>query len=171
LPADGTVEPVAPDTAAGDAWWPRGGGAWARFAIPPLAAFVLAQVVLYVAAIRDHTTSGFFTPVNWARWDSGNYLSIPAHDYSARDVRRCAVPPAQRVRYRELVAALPLAHRRPRPHRPRAAVRRLVLSWLFAYLTLQGRWALIQPEWSYCNWKTPNFATPEKICSPVLGPC
>lgn len=148
LPGDGTADPVAPDT-AGDVWWPKGRGAWARFAVPPVAAFLLAQVVLYVAAIRDHTTSGYFTPGNWARWDSGNYLSIAAHGYSFTPCNGPQFAPHSvcgTVGWSPLYPWLIAGLGHLGVSLPYAG---MVLSWLFACLTLQALWVLIRPEWSF----------------------
>jgi hypothetical protein len=142
-------EPADPLATRRDAWWPRDGRAWVRFAVPPLAGFLFAQAVLYAAAIKDHTTGDYFSPSHWARFDSGIYLSIAAHGYTTTTCTGPLFPPHSvcgsigwSPLYPWLIAGLghlglPLA------------TAGLLLAWLFAYLTLQALWALIGPEWSF----------------------
>ena len=39
--------------------------------VPPIIGVVFAEVLLYVSSAQTGTTSGFFTPSNWACNDSG----------------------------------------------------------------------------------------------------
>jgi len=109
-------------------------------------------MLLYLAAILDGRARYFFAPAHWSRFDSGIYLEIAAHGYSAT---RCGIPalfPPHTMcgtvgwspLYPGLIAmlghlGLPL---------PVAA---MALSILFAYLTLQMIWVLIGPSWSFSH--------------------
>jgi hypothetical protein len=118
--------------------------------VPPIPALVFAEVLLYVAAIRDGSRQDFFSPSHWARFDSGIYLQIAAHGYS---LTRCSGPPLYpphswcgTASWAPLYPWLMSVLGHIGLSLPDAG---MVLSILFAYLTLQAIWVLIGPSWSF----------------------
>jgi len=123
---------------------------WVTLIVPPLVAFLCAEMLLYVAARMDGATHDFFSPSHWSRFDSAIYLQIAAKGYT---FVQCSGPPLYPPHswcgtaswaplYPGLISllghlglSLPVAG--------------MALSFLFAYLTLQAVWVLIGPEWSF----------------------
>jgi hypothetical protein len=64
-----------------------------RAALPPLLAFILANMVDYVAAAHSGLAAGFFTPERWIHWDSHLYLAIADKGYKLRHCHKSTVPP------------------------------------------------------------------------------
>jgi hypothetical protein len=52
---------------------------WGRALLPPLAAFVLARGLLFLAAFKAGQVP--WLAEAWGRWDSGHYLSIATHGF------------------------------------------------------------------------------------------
>jgi hypothetical protein len=133
---------------------------WVTLLVPPFVAFLFAEVLLYVSAVQTGTTGDFFTPPHWARYDSGIYLEIAAHGLILQPCVGPAYPPHSACGtvgfaplYSGLIAALGhLGLSLP--------VAGMVLTILFAYLTLQVLWILIGPAWSF-----------SALCCLALGAC
>jgi len=119
-------------------------------AVPPFVAFLFAGLLLYVAANMDGATQDFFSPSHWSRFDSALYVQIAGQGYT---FVHCSGPPLYPPHswcgnaswaplYPGLISllghlglSLPVAG--------------MVLSFLFAYLTLQAVWVLIGPAWTF----------------------
>jgi hypothetical protein len=118
--------------------------------VPPVAAFLSAEILLYVAASLNGSTSDFFSPSHWSRYDSGIYLHIAQHGFS---LMHCpangAYPPhtwCGTAGWAPLYPGLTWFLGHVGFALPTAA---MVVSALFAYLTLQAVWVLIGPAWTF----------------------
>jgi hypothetical protein len=128
--------------------------------VPPLVAFVFAQVLLFSAAVWDGRASYFLSPGHWIRWDSNIYLMIAGHGYSFYPCAGSLFPPHSSCGTAGWAPLYPgmiwlVAHAGFTT--PGAA---MALSFLFAYLTLQAVWVLIGPSWSF-----------SKLCCLALASC
>jgi len=122
---------------------------WVTLIVPPVLGVVFAEALLFLAAILDGRAQYFVRPGHWARFDSGLYLQIAAHGYTFNHCVGSQYPPGSwcgtagwAPLYPGLISflghlglSLPVAG--------------MVLSFLFAYLTLQAVWVLIGPAWSF----------------------
>ena len=117
--------------------------------VPPIVAVVFAETLLFLAALLDGRAQYFVEPAHWARFDSGIYLQIAAHGSSFTHCTGAAYPrgswcgtagwaplyPWLMSLVGHLGVTLPVAG--------------MLLSLLFAYLTLQAVWVLIGPAWTF----------------------
>jgi len=122
---------------------------WVTLIVPPVLGVVFAEALLFLAAILDGRAQYFVRPGHWARFDSGLYLQIAAHGYTFNHCAGSQYPPGSwcgtagwAPLYPGLVSLL--GHLRLS-----LPVAGMVLSLLFAYLTLQAVWVLIGPAWSF----------------------
>jgi len=119
--------------------------------VPPLAAFLFAEGLLFLTAILDGRARWFLLPAHWARFDSGLYLQIAAHGYSFNHCIGTQYPPGSwcgsagwAPLYPGLMSSLGhLGLSLP--------VAGMVLSFVFAYLTLQAVWILIGPSRNFSS--------------------
>jgi hypothetical protein len=125
---------------------------------PPLLAFCFAQLLLVLAAVIDGSIGRFFSPSSWARFDSGLYLQVAQHGYTVTQCTGPAYPPHSTcgtVGWAPLYPGLLAALGHLGLTLPAAGV---VLSALFAYLTLQVLWVLIRPAWTFAHLACVAFA-------------
>jgi len=122
---------------------------WVTLLVPPICGFLFALALLFLAAVLTGRAQYFVQPGHWARFDSGLYLRIAAHGYSFSHCTGPQYPPGSwcgtagwAPLYPGLISllghvglSLPVAG--------------MVLSFLFAYLTLQALWVLIGPAWTF----------------------
>jgi len=125
---------------------------WVTLIVPPFVAFLFAELLLYVSAKLDGSTQDFFSPSHWARYDSAIYVQIAAHGYA---LTRCPGPPLYpphswcgTASWAPLYPGLISLLGHVGLSLPVAA---MVLSIVFAYLTLQAMWILIGPSWTFTS--------------------
>ena len=123
---------------------------WVTLIVPPALGVVFALALLFLAAILDGRAQYFVLPGHWARFDSGLYLHIAAHGYSFIHCTGPQYPPGSGVarRWAPLYPGLILILSHLGLSLPVAG---MVLSFLFAYLTLQALWVLIGPAWTFSS--------------------
>ena len=123
---------------------------WVTLIVPPAVAFFIAELLMYVAARLDGATQDFFTPSHWARMD---WASTCRSLHMAMSLNHCSGPPLYpphswcgTASWAPLVPWLISLLGRIGVSLP---VGGMVLSILFAYLTLQAMWVLIGPAWTF----------------------
>jgi hypothetical protein len=122
---------------------------WVVLLVPPVIGVVFAEVLLYISSVQTGTTSGFFSPSNWARNDSGLYLEIAGHGLMVTHCVGPAYPPhatCGTVGFAPLYPFLIALLGHLGMSLPVAA---MVITVVFAYLMLQAVWVLIGPQWSF----------------------
>ena len=104
---------------------------------------------MLVAALVDGRVGSFFSPASWSRWDSGLYLQIARHGYVLRHCTGPNYPPHSwcgTAGWAPLYPGMMAALGHLGLSIPASGV---LLSLLFAFLTLQVVWLLIGPSWRF----------------------
>ncbi len=114
-----------------------------------MAGVLFAEALLFAAAVLDRRARYFLSPAHWARYDSGLYLLVAKHGYSLYRCTGPLYPPHSWCGTAGWAPLYPwlmvlLGHL---GLTLRAAG--MVLSIVFAYLTLLALWVLIGPSWSF----------------------
>ncbi len=102
-----------------------------------------------MSAIQTGTTGGFLSPPHWARFDTGIYLAIARHGLQLTQCSGPFYPPHSAcgtVGFAPLYSGLIALLGNFGVSLPAAG---MVLTIVFAYLTLQVLWILIGPAWSF----------------------
>jgi hypothetical protein len=155
------LESPAPDHARGDAAEGRTTRAderrrrtrrkWVLLLVPPVVGVVFAELLLYISSVQTGTTSGFFTPSNWARNDSGLYLEIAGHGLVMFQCAGPAYPPHATCGTVGFAPLYPLLIAFLGHLGMSLPVAAMVITVVFAYLMLQAMWVLIGPQWSFSS--------------------
>ena len=124
---------------------------WVTLLVPPVIGVVFAEMLLYVSTVHTGTTSTFFSPASWARNDSGIYVEIAAHGLIMTHCVGPAYPPHATCGTVGFAPLYPLLIALLGHLGMSLVVAGMVITVVFAYLTLQAMWVLIGPSWSFSS--------------------
>ena len=149
-PAADDGQPGTQSARADDRGWP-GRRRWVTLLVPPVVGVVFAEMLLSVSTVHTGTTSTFFSPSSWARNDSGLYLEIAAHGLVMTHCVGAVYPPHSTCGTVGFAPLYPLLIALLGHLGMSLLVAGMVITVLFAYLTLQAMWVLIGPSWSFSS--------------------